>query len=61
MKKVTQRPDGSVEVLDERDPAPEELERQDFLGRISALEAEAKTRNPTYRIPDPPLGYKRVK
>lgn len=61
MKKVTKRPDGSAEVLDEREASSGELEKQDLVNRLAALEAEAKTRNPTYKIPDPPPGYQRVK
>lgn len=43
----------------ERDLSPDELERQDLLNRVAALEAEAKARNPNYKVPDPPLGHKR--
>lgn len=45
----------------ERDLSPDELERQDLLNRVAALEAEAKARNPAYKVPDPPPGYNRVK
>lgn len=45
----------------ERDLTPDELEKQDLLNRLAALESEAKTRNPTYKVPDPPPGYQRVK
>ena len=40
---------------------PEELEREDLLMRIKALEAEEKKRNPKYQTPDPPKGYDRAR
>lgn len=39
----------------------EELEKEDLLLRLEALEGEAKLRNPEFRVPEPPKGLERRK
>lgn len=43
-----------------RAKTPEELEREDLLARLEALEAEVKRTNPKYQTPDPPAGFERA-
>ncbi len=38
-----------------------ELEKEDLLLRLEALEGEAKLRNPAFQVPDPPVGLERRK
>lgn len=52
---------GKYVTVVEPDPTSSELERQDMANRLAALEAAERTRNPAYRVPDPPPGHKRVK
>ncbi len=44
-----------------RAKTPEELEREDLLARLEALEAEAKRKNSEFKVPDPPKGYDRAR
>lgn len=44
-----------------RERTPNELEKEDLLLRLEALEQEARLRNPDFRIPDPPVGLQRRK
>lgn len=42
-----------------RAKTPEELEREDLLARLEALEAEARRKNPEFKVPEPPAGLER--
>lgn len=42
-----------------RPKTPEELEKEDLLLRIEALEREMTQQNPSFKVPDPPKGLKR--
>lgn len=42
-------------------PTQEELERQDTLARLAALEALAAQLKPGWKPPEPPAGYQRRK
>lgn len=44
-----------------RAKTPGELECEDLLARIVALEAEEKKRNPKFQVPDPPKGFIRAR
>lgn len=52
---------GKQVTVVERKRTPDELEKEDLLLRLEALEQEAKLRNPEFRIPDPPVGMQRRK
>ncbi|NPV70283.1 MAG: hypothetical protein HPY55_06515 [Firmicutes bacterium] len=58
-KQVIMKAAGRVAVKINREPTQEELERQDLLARLEALEAEARRKNPQFRVPDPPQGLQR--
>lgn len=44
-----------------RGKTPGELEKEDLLLRLEALEQEAKRKNPEFRVPEPPTGLERTK
>lgn len=50
-----------VVPVKKRERAPEELEKEDLLLRLEALEQEAKLRNPEFQVPEPPKGLERKK
>jgi hypothetical protein len=45
----------------ERKRTPGELEKEDLLLRLEALEAEARHKNPAFQVPEPPTGLERRK
>lgn len=47
---------GKQVTVVERKRTPDELEREDLLLRLEALEQEAKRKNPAFRVPKPPVG-----
>lgn len=50
---------GKQVTVVERKRTPDELEGEDLLLRLEALEQEAKLRNPEFRVPEPPAGLQR--
>jgi hypothetical protein len=52
---------GKQVTVVERKRTPDELEREDLLLRLEALEQEAKLRNPEFQVPEPPVGLQRRK
>jgi hypothetical protein len=44
-----------------RERTAEELEGEDLLLRLEALEQEARLRNPAFQVPEPPKGLERKK
>ena len=43
----------------ERKRTADELEKEDLLLRLEALETEARRKNPDFKIPEPPKGLER--
>jgi hypothetical protein len=52
---------GKQVTVVERRLTSKELEKEDLLLRIEALETEAKLRNPAFQVPEPPSGLQRRK
>jgi len=52
---------GKQVTVVERKRTPDELEREDLLLRLEALEQEARLRNPAFQVPEPPKGLERKK
>jgi hypothetical protein len=52
---------GKQVTVVERKRTPDELEKEDLLLRLEALEAEARRKNPEFRVPEPPMGLERRK
>ena len=52
---------GKQVTVVERKRTPDELEKEDLLLRIEALETEAKRKNPAFQVPEPPKGLERRK
>lgn len=52
---------GKQVTVVERKRTPDELEKEDLLLRLEALEQEAKLKNPAFQVPEPPKGLERRK
>ena len=52
---------GKQVTVVERKRTPDELEREDLLLRLEALEQEAKRKNPAFQVLEPPDGLQRRK
>lgn len=52
---------GKQVTVVERKRTPQELEKEDLLLRLEALEAEARRKNPAFQVPEPPTGLERRK